>query len=1766
MNICHSAVRFACHFLAFAFTLLLTVCHPADAAPATLTTPAAQEQLLPLQPEDIDFAASKAFIDGKPDTADPKPGILATLGLSGGEAWSAGARNEGRIRQYMLVFRQPLAIGSLLVQSTGTLQFLKKDATPAPDKADSWQDVVFPVSQSGWRLAAVPVGTATRAILLTLDSNGNHWYQWNKFGFLRLLKPRLHNIVPDGLANGEAEYISFGDLRPPIPFVASNITRGAGAWQSHGPDNNNHIFRVPVTDLAPTWFVISWDKPQNICGMILRSNFRKFKLYSYQGPEGVNPAVAQEKDWQKVKFDQFREVKFDQRQEFDTTWISMPAQATRGLKFVTWDVDGGRFGMINGLQAFVNLQDGPVPARVSELREPPLKIPVKLPLDATVSMAVDDADGRRVRNLIMREDRKAGDYEIGWNLKDDMGRFVQPGSYRWKATVNPGLAISYEMTPYPNITSNSPENSPWLNGESGPGGWMADHSAPRAACAAGDRIFFSDQCCESGVALIECDLDGRKRWGRGNIIAWTGPAYMASDAQYLYASPQAGETDYVWRFSLADHKMDTWLQLNSSATRQRGIRGLAAHDGKLFMSVNSGGQNWFGNAAASADVDADRCEPRYPKPKERSGKRDDPDYPQDFLRLFRFIGTPPGCNGLTWLETAKEPAPRQHIVLAFRKPVPIGSFVFPLPEDKDMHLRISVLKPDAPYPPVAGKEEHWLTVWKGNGSGWLVVPAPEKTLTRAVRLSFDRGMDELDELMEKGGDTGADGLNLAAGKKADATNAWKASLEGMKILRRRFANLFPSCKVTVNSGKVSKDGEWDAGRERPLTADNPAIYQMEWETTQNIRGLAIKEIDGRFTEIDAWTGDGKPEMGSAAGWEKIASYEQELRYYYAPDQNHNSNARYMDGYVDFGREVKTRALRLRIVEQWMWKEEGRKGCVGVRKDRGAQDLDPTRCRIYGVAPLQYVGGEPPVDAAGSCRIEAYNLETKKMELEIPLEGVGDIGFGPRGDLYAVSAGKVLHVDLAGGKNQTLPLDVKYAAALVCDKTGKLYVYDSAAGQRVVKVFDPAGDGRPLRVIGTPGGRIAGPWDPYRFTSNPAVSVDLEIDGRDQLWIVECDFIPKRISCWSLDGTFKKDFLGNTAYGGGGCLDPYDKSRIFYGPMEFSLDWKTGASSIKGVTWLGDSPAGEQPIRIGDRQYLVTRPMFCRQNIGVVYMYDNGRLKRVAAVGRAGSFPALRTSAILDKLGRKAIGYCSFAWSDCNGDGLPQPDEVQFADLSDSRQDNVGLFEDNLAVDSGNARYEVKEILPNGVPLYERKPKAVAGSSFKLNDGNFFVTGERNASARDAMGRAVWTHPAEGWGVHALYSAKPYFPGQVVAQFDVIGHETAPGDLGEFLVTSTNTGICNLWTSDGLLAGNIFRDMRAPGVKPWSMPEHRRGLDLSGLTLGQEHFSGYFCRSQQDGKFYMVAGHNHVSVAEVLGLEKIRRIGGEIKVGQPELTAAIEWDRRQQARKLYEAAKLVVCRRTTEKIKIDGNFDDWGFDSARLDSQGRDISLALTYDDSNLYVCFKAKNAGPMKNTGNDWKRLFKTGAAVDLQIGTDSAAPANRQNPVKGDIRILMTVNKSQPVAVLYQPICPGARPDEAWETHTMVLSSAFDRVVRLPEIKIATGSGKDNDEMYLLEAAIPLQTLGLRPQDDLTLKFDWGVLVSGADGNEVMQRLYWANQQTAIVSDEAAEAVLRPDLWGSIRFAGAASNTKPSMDAESMTRPRKTKGEDAGDLKLEEE
>ena len=80
-------------------------------------------------------------------------------------------------------------------------------------------------------------------------------------------------------------------------------------------------------------------------------------------------------------------------------------------------------------------------------------------------------------------------------------------------------------------------------------------------------------------------------------------------------------------------------------------------------------------------------------------------------------------------------------------------------------------------------------------------------------------------------------------------------------------------------------------------------------------------------------------------------------------------------------------------------------------------------------------------------------------------------------------------------------------------------------------------------------------------------------------------------------------------------------------------------------------------------------------------------------------------------------------------------------------------------------------------------------------------------------------------------------------------------------------------------------------------------------------------------------------------------------------------------------------------------------------------------------------------------------------------------------------------------------------------------------EVKVSAGNG------YVVEAAMPLAALGLKPADGLTLRGDFGATHGDPDGQRTRLRTYWNNQHTGIVDDAVFELQMEPKNWGEITF-----------------------------------
>ena len=493
--------------------------------------------------------------------------------------------------------------------------------------------------------------------------------------------------------------------------------------------------------------------------------------------------------------------------------------------------------MISALHIYADLGNDPVPDFKSMSDHPPFKIPSTMTLDGTASLVVNDATGRRVSNLLGRQPRLKGEVTDYWDLKNYNGAYVSPGTYTSVNLQGPVLNLASQTTPDPTVEANAPENTPWLNGESGPGGWMADHSTPNAVCAAGDRVYLASPCSESGVSLIECDLAGRKLWGHANFAAWTGPSFLAGDAMNVYGGAPGNmfTPEVVWQVNNTSKTSRTFISVASTSSRNRGMRGLAISGGKLFMSILAS-DNWLGNAVTADDVDIEKCMPFY-RARSKSDNPYESDSRTDFVRMFRIAGTPPGQgSGLTYIDSTDMPSSRQYVLLAFNKPVPVGTLIFPHPEG-DYELRFSVLKAEAKYPPNPKNKEDWVEFYHGKGKGWTVLPAPTNSLTRALLITFNKAKSEADDILNEEPSVTADGGELSlttTPAPGVSSSGWKGQLEGMKILRRRYTAL-TNAIIRVNSGVVSALGEWDAQRSKPLSPVDPGIYLLEWKSPQVMR-------------------------------------------------------------------------------------------------------------------------------------------------------------------------------------------------------------------------------------------------------------------------------------------------------------------------------------------------------------------------------------------------------------------------------------------------------------------------------------------------------------------------------------------------------------------------------------------------------------------------------------------------------------------------------------------------------------------------------------------------------------------------------------------------------------------------------------------------------------------------------------------------------------------------------------------------------------------
>ncbi len=827
------------------------------------------------------------------------------------------------------------------------------------------------------------------------------------------------------------------------------------------------------------------------------------------------------------------------------------------------------------------------------------------------------------------------------------------------------------------------------------------------------------------------------------------------------------------------------------------------------------------------------------------------------------------------------------------------------------------------------------------------------------------------------------------------------------------------------------------------------------------------------------------------------------------------------------------------------------------RNSGESDIETFEAKLIGKYPgavreglregagLAVYNGLIATSAPWKSKIYFFDSRQKSACGEVSLARPKGLLFDSQGRLLVLTRNRLerYSVEIApGGKppklsnRETLITGLEDPQRITIASDGRLYISDWGASHQV-KVFDPGY--RLIQTIGTPGGPQLGLYDEHRMQYPTGVAVD----SRNHLWVAETDNLPKRVSQWSARGELLKTKYGPPHYGGGGTIDPENPNRAFFatfgGVLEFELDWRRGTSRVKAVVareelqgndpMPGENWLPERAVRAGGRTYLVGgyQGGLRGNSYSALYLLDEkGHIGRpVAYLGSDRWWPYLYTRRdILDAAPKREHEHF-MTWSDLNGDMKVQTNEFCYrvfdeeSPAADGRRVRTHGYREFLfgpgleATGSWSIRVPAPRITSGGVPVFDLgKARFLLPPSAEMErpeDGLCLAPAAEgwliSAAAGYRNGRKMWTYREDPDD-----NTIPTQPGQYLAPTRLLGPPFKPrGGAGEVFVVNGEMGNFYVFTTDGLFVQTLGGDARLfPAIR---LPEAKRGRLMDGLSFEQEHFHPTITQIP-GGEVYMMAGFTCSSIYHLEGWESIRRRDFGTVWMTPEIAGRLPESesepRRKPGRQELEVRPLPA---SVERLAA------WKPDSkVAID---RRASAAVAVDQTHLYIQWQTDDPELLANAATDFRFLFKKGGGLDLMLDAQPQRDDGRPGATKDVLRLLVARSGGQTKAVLYKPVAPGSPAANRALFASPVGEVSFDLVQDVS----AQVSLAQSQCVYTVK--IPLRLLGWDPKPGRSYRADLGVL--RGDGVQTLQRAYWSNRDTAIVSDIPSEARLRPENWG---------------------------------------
>lgn len=799
---------------------------------------------------------------------------------------------------------------------------------------------------------------------------------------------------------------------------------------------------------------------------------------------------------------------------------------------------------------------------------------------------------------------------------------------------------------------------------------------------------------------------------------------------------------------------------------------------------------------------------------------------------------------------------------------------------------------------------------------------------------------------------------------------------------------------------------------------------------------------------------------------------------------------------------------------------------------------------YSITGMALYNGKLYLGSRNAQAVLIVDPATGAVQGKIPVADPGSLG-ASAGKLYAASGSAVVRIDPATATTTAfLPANTLSPRGLAVDAQGNVYISDGITN--TVQVVNAAGT--VVRTIGQPGGAYVGKFLTERMVNPSGLAL---LDGR--LWVTEDRTNPKRAVAWDLvSGKIVRQIYGNPPYGGsGGGFDTQDPRRWIGLDAAWSLDMAQKTEECSSILGFNTGSMNYRFIHQDGKTFVIAMGK-------ITYLcawQPDGTLRPLACISSPHQFCYgcnwQPPTAFADALNRAypKLNYVSgvrgtpnhgmgVLWVDRNGDAQMQSDEFEFA------PDNVtfagggwghNMYDITLRVpatiDGKPAILTLapKGYSPAGVPLYPKLSDALAQAvpvkslpntpvSFNTDSmvdrfGDLILKSDPNMTCFAPDGTLRWTFPNRWSDVHGSHDAP--MPETGVMQGTLFFLGTAPlDDKADVFMINGNHGRFFILTSDGLYLDEMFRDVRTQGTR-------------DEFLVGGECFGGMFGKAETDGQYYLLTGGDGFRVFRLHGLAEVKRGGGTLTVTPTQvLVAERNLHRQLSASAQANEATIAYLNQTPQ---ITGKGTGWPQNVTLAWDKGPQypVNVKCAYDTNNLYLSYEVRDDSPWVNNGADWTMLFKTGDAVHLDFGTDPTQAANRKGAVPGDIRVLIAPFQGKEIVVLYRYRAPGATNPvpfaSPWRTEKV------DVVKRLDNTAVAV---QKTQNLYRVEAAIPLKELGLSPVPGKSYKADFGAIYGDKDGTIDLMRSCWSNKATGLVNDVPGEIMLSPQLWGTVRFA----------------------------------